>query len=293
MATYLFTWNPKRWDWKNLNNQILQLQNNEEVFNDWGTGSRKHNIGINDQFILVRVGVQPKGIIAIGSIESELFERNHWDKNLTKQGKKTSFVKLKFNNLSPATFIKEEELQKRFPKINWTPQTNGIKIDEAIAAEIFKELNTNLKLSHQDINAQLENEILQDPKLTETDKQQLVLSRIGQGQFRNLLIKYWNHCCVTDLPLINILIASHIKPWKVADNMERLDPYNGLLLTPNLDKLFDKGHISFDKNGKIMVSKVISEHMNALSISKEMRICLTPNHEKYMEYHRTQIFNGE
>ena len=88
----------------------------------------------------------------------------------------------------------------------------------------------------QDLDA-----IFADETTTETEKKNLVSTRIGQGQFRKDLIDYWKGCAATGYRNSRLLIASHIKPWRLADHQERLDPYNGLLLVPNLDKAFDLG----------------------------------------------------
>lgn len=122
-----------------------------------------------------------------------------------------------------------------------------------------------------------------------TEKQNLVKCRIGQGTFREKLIAYWNGCSVTKFKNIEILIASHIKPWSNSSNEERLDVYNGFLLTPNLDKLFDKGYISFDDNGKILISKKLKD-FQLLGISIEMRIPIEVEHKKYLSYHRNEVF---
>ncbi|WP_217543538.1 HNH endonuclease [Vibrio metschnikovii] len=137
----------------------------------------------------------------------------------------------------------------------------------------------------------IENEINKDPSLTNTEKEQLIKSRIGQGKFRESLIKYWKKCSITGCGKVDILRASHIKPWKDSNHNERLDVFNGLLLTPNLDALFDKGLISFDKFGGIIVSKDLTKvDLNALGISKSIKIDLAQEHEKYMSWHRENIY---
>jgi predicted restriction endonuclease len=93
-----------------------------------------------------------------------------------------------------------------------------------------------------------------------------------------------------------VLIASHIKPWNECDEFEKYDLYNGLLLSPNYDKLFDEYLISFDFEGKIMISNKLSDFdLKALGISKDDRILsekLTLNHLSYLIEHNS-IFNGE
>ncbi|MDR0868485.1 MAG: HNH endonuclease [Planctomycetota bacterium] len=92
-----------------------------------------------------------------------------------------------------------------------------------------------------------------------TERDELIKARIGQGLFRKKLIKLWQSCAVTGFPKPEFLIASHILPWRKSSNNERLNEYNGLLLQPNFDIYFDKGYISFDDNGNIILSKKIEE----------------------------------
>ena len=286
MNTYLFIWNPTKWDWTYIDEQIKQLQQGSDVVEDWAT-DRKKEIGKGDRFILVRVGSHPKGVIGIGEISKDIFTRKHWSSDHDKKDKTLNFVELKFQALNREPLLSLDYLESNFSNVKWTPQSNGNFISQEISSAIFQELTTN---THSNNELQIENEILENPNITETEKQQLVLSRKGQGSFRNLLIKYWNGCSITNCKLIDILIASHIKPWKDSTNFERLSPYNGLLLTPNLDKLFDKGLISFEKNGKIIISDRVNPHINELGILSDMRVYLTDKHQSFMEYHRKNVF---
>ena len=136
-------------------------------------------------------------------------------------------------------------------------------------------------------------QIIRNPEITETEKQQLVKARIGQGQFRDQLLSYWLSCCLTGCELQGVLRASHIKPWRTSSNAERLDLYNGLLLSPNMDALFDKGLISFEDTGEIMISSQLSESaLKSLGCSSEMKVALKPEHAKYLAYHRANQFLG-
>lgn len=141
------------------------------------------------------------------------------------------------------------------------------------------------------VEANAEQEIYQDPNISETEKQQLVKARLGQGLFRDRLVAFWGKCCVTGLDLRSVLRASHIKPWRDCCNSERLDVYNGLLLSPNMDALFDKGFISFSDTGEILISSQLTEdYMHLLGCSTSMRVNLVPEHEKYFSYHRNNLF---
>lgn len=131
------------------------------------------------------------------------------------------------------------------------------------------------------------NEIYQQSEITE--RESLVATRLGQGKFRDSLISYWGQCAATGFKVHTLLIASHIKPWRDSENTERTDPFNGLLLIPNLDKAFDRNFISFKANGDIIISKELEEPAR-LGISNSINIELTQEHQKYMEYHRDTQF---
>ena len=131
--------------------------------------------------------------------------------------------------------------------------------------------------------------IVLDKTLSVTEKSTLVKTRIGQGKFRVQLIDYWQGCSLTQYKKLPFLVASHIKPWRSSDHQERLNPYNGLLLLPNLDKAFDLGFISFKDKGQLVISNVLEDH-NLLGITDDMAIKLMPQHQDFMAYHREQVF---
>lgn len=119
----------------------------------------------------------------------------------------------------------------------------------------------------------------------------LTKARIGQGQYRKDLLKLWeNKCAVTKVGDENLLVASHIVAWNISDPKEKTDPYNGLLLTPNLDKLFDLGFISFDDNGNMLFKKEIENSLEKLSINKNSKLRrVFKQNIKYLKRHR-EIF---
>lgn len=127
-----------------------------------------------------------------------------------------------------------------------------------------------------------------------TEKEQIIKARKGQGKFRQNLEKIEKKCRVTGVKKKNFLIASHIKPWRVGDNYERLDGNNGLLLSPHIDKLFDKGWISFLTNGDLVyASDSIMEVLKAWGVDPKKNVGgFNPSQEKYLEFHRNNIFKG-
>lgn len=132
------------------------------------------------------------------------------------------------------------------------------------------------------------NNVQNDATLSITEREAIVKARIGQGKFRNNLVDYWRGCSISAFSHYDILIASHIKPWRVANNQQRLDIFNGLLLLPNYDRLFDKGYISFDDNGRIIYSRYINEtDKSILKMDDNLHLIIVEDaHKPYLKYHR-------
>ncbi len=129
-------------------------------------------------------------------------------------------------------------------------------------------------------------------------REQLIDARVGQGVFRSNVMRKWEYrCAVTDVGEERILIASHIKPWAECDSVEdALHPCNGLLLTPLLDRLFDRFLISFDSDRRILFSEDIDlGELSILGIHPDMHLrehCFLSLHEVFLEFHRDRFFSG-
>jgi len=126
-----------------------------------------------------------------------------------------------------------------------------------------------------------------------TEKLQLAKSRVGQGVFRESLFNEFQFCPITLCDDARLLIAGHIKPWNKSSNFERLDPKNGFLFTPTIDKLFDKGLISFNSDKSILLSSDLDqkniEHLN-LNNGDIIDNLPIEGREKYLRYHREKVF---
>lgn len=130
--------------------------------------------------------------------------------------------------------------------------------------------------------------------LSEKERDAYIKARIGQGKFRENLISHWGACSVTGCKELEILIASHIKPWRNCTVYEALQMTNGLLLIPNLDSLFDKGFISFENDGSIMLSSQLSDSVALqLGVNRNMKLKRVYDlSQPYLEYHRSNIFRN-
>ncbi|NEU30589.1 hypothetical protein GN156_07295 [bacterium LRH843] len=128
----------------------------------------------------------------------------------------------------------------------------------------------------------------------ETDAMSVVTSRKGQGKYKNRLLDTMKECPFTGISDPILLRASHAKPWSVSNNLERLDGYNGLLLTPTYDVLFDRGLISFMDDGTLMISSLVSkEIIKKLNLAPGRNYYLANESDKrspYLKYHREHVF---
>ncbi len=140
----------------------------------------------------------------------------------------------------------------------------------------------------------LRQRIESDPALTTTEKESIVLARRGQGLFRQRVQQIESRCRITGVDRPEHLRASHCKPWRDASNEERLDGENGLLLTPSINHLFDRGFISFKGNGDLLVSPVAHrpslERMGVATSHATNVGTFTHNQLAFLEFHRDKVF---
>jgi len=147
-------------------------------------------------------------------------------------------------------------------------------------------------VSNSEHSADLAQVLPEDIALTDTERDALIKARVGQSGYRDELLGYWGGCAVTDCCVPTLLRASHIKPWRAASGAERLDKFNGLLLTPNLDLAFDQGLISFDDSGQILLGEDLDpDSARALNITPDLRLRqINPRHRGYLAWHRENLF---
>jgi predicted restriction endonuclease len=131
---------------------------------------------------------------------------------------------------------------------------------------------------------------------TSTEVERWVVQRVGQDLFRAALLDYWQQrCCVTGLAVPELLRASHIKPCALCDtDEERLDVFNGLLLAPHLDALFDGGWMTVQADGTVLFStRLDTDALQLLGIKDGMVfVGLTDAHQHYLEFHRSVVFKN-
>ena len=149
--------------------------------------------------------------------------------------------------------------------------------------------------AEQDYELVLKEEFKKLPdEIKNTEVERLVRQRVGQDTYRKAMLEYWGGACaVTGVAIPEILRASHAKPWAECESdAQRLDVFNGFLLSANLDALFDRGLISFDEQGSLLVGKQLtSTDLAKLGVDGSMRLrWLADDHLEYLCWHRDNLF---
>lgn len=200
-----------------------------------------------------------------------------------------------------------------------TPDGNGLqsvyltRIGTALASTLFAligtEANQVADVGHQvneiehdspaperDIEEwerRVEVAITSDVAIRETERIALVQARRGQGRFRDAVRSIERACRVTRVERMEHLIASHIQPWRDCSNEQRLDGENGFLLTPTVDHLFDKGFISFEDTGQLIVSPVADQRSLArmgIDAGRSVNVgAFSEGQRRYLDFHRDNV----
>lgn len=166
----------------------------------------------------------------------------------------------------------------------------GLAADAAQLYDVLRVLHSLQTHPASVLSAKVEARLAAIPATERTNE---VRQRIGQDVFREALMELWEGRCAlsgSDLPL-SLLRASHAKPWSLADDNERLDPFNGLLLAVHYDALFDQGLITFGDDGSLLVSSLLSQDARKtfhLDDFTSLRFIL-PGHIEYLNFHRKNI----
>lgn len=138
--------------------------------------------------------------------------------------------------------------------------------------------------------------LLQDfvQTLDDTERDAVIKARVGQGPYRDALFERWGGCSITSVTMKDLLTASHIKPWSQCETAdERISVANGLLLVPTLDRLFDRGFITFADDFKIRISSQLSRaHQRYLGLDRntQLRLRQFDDLKPFLQWHRERVF---
>ncbi|MFO7747444.1 MAG: HNH endonuclease [Orrella sp.] len=226
-------------------------------------------------------------------------------------------VKVRFTSLSNQIRPKDhiDRLRPFLPHRYSPLQTNGNGIQSVYLASVNEELAAALihligaetnplireslliePVAADDLDfweSQMEQTIRQTETISDTERLALISSRIGQGLFKQRVMQIENHCRITKVENAAHLIASHCKPWRDSTDSERLNGENGLLLTPSIDHLFDRGFIGFENNGRLIISPVAHRlSLVRMGIETESEInvgTFSSGQREFLEFHRDSV----
>jgi hypothetical protein len=296
MNYWLFTCNPKRYP-------VVFHDLEMNSINRWMVSVHKKEIAIGDKVAFWIGGNSDPGIYMFAEIAGNLTSGPHYQikgktANYVKFGKCRTFP---LNPVQMESMSKSKSLSKTLKYIRKSHQspTRLSASDWKFLIAEQKRINNKVKLKGVTSTDQRktsedneEKRISRDYANKPTQRKALINARSGQGRYRSELIKREKRCRITGIADKSFLVASHIKPWALSNDKEKLDSNNGLLLTPNLDRAFDRGLISFSSTGEILISKRLS-----VSVSKVLGInsttyigALNFAQQKYLKFHRENIF---
>jgi predicted restriction endonuclease len=139
----------------------------------------------------------------------------------------------------------------------------------------------------------LEQDLVKDSTIRETERLEIIRARNGQGLFKDRVSRIESRCRITGVENPVHLVASHCKPWRDSTNEERLNGENGLLLTPSIDHLFDRGFIGFEDSGKLIISPVAhhpSLQRMGIDTMKVVNVGdFTNGQKQFLEFHRSAV----
>lgn len=186
------------------------------------------------------------------------------------------------------------EIEKYYPTIKqqkaWTAGVRGVLYRGISNHRNFKKIDDGLfALIQYD-----ENSLFLDEYAKDTETATVIKIRKGQSKFRDKLLKKLKpQCPITQINDKRLLVASHIKPWALSNDIERLDTDNGFVLSTMVDRLFDGGLITFSLKKEIIISKSLSiKNAERIGIQSEQIISKLPvvGREKYLKYHQNKVF---
>lgn len=139
----------------------------------------------------------------------------------------------------------------------------------------------------------LEEQVETDATVPETDRDAIIRARRGQGLFKQRVMRIETRCRITGVDNPSHLLASHCKPWRDSSNEERLNGENGLLLTPSIDHLFDRGFIGFEDSGNLIISPVAHKpSLHKMGVETEGIVnvgTFTEGQRQFLEFHRNAV----
>lgn len=197
-----------------------------------------------------------------------------------------------------AVRLSDPRMVRELERAGYAREASGaIVVDSDQALDRLMRRAAQVALSLPDAPLHEYQQLIAAASIESTETERLVKQRIGQSVYRKALLTLWDgRCAVTDLAAPELLRASHARPWAQCESdRQRLDPFNGLLLTPNLDALFDQGWISFQGDGAMIVSPLPNASVRACLIDglPDRLRWVSAEHLPYLAFHRDNVFRRD
>jgi 5-methylcytosine-specific restriction protein A len=234
VATYLLAWNPKRWHWDDLPDRVREIEDKGSTLRRWSCGGSTQ-IRQGDRLFLIRLGEEPKGILASGEAVSDWYEGSHWDADKARSGETTHYVDVTFDALFdpseepilPRHFLNEPP----FSDQHWDTQSSGIRIHDHVAAALEEEWAQYLVL-------ETPQEILQVGTFVEGSTKQITVNSYERSRraAKHCVDRYGHACSVCSFNFAQtygevgegFIHVHHLKPLSQVGSGYRVDPIQDL-----------------------------------------------------------------
>lgn len=289
---WLLQVNPKVWD-------IASYLEAGHQIDRWSISNNKKRIRPGDRFILWLSGANG-GAIGWGRMgikldpNSKSANDEYWEKPKSDRTEYFSLTvdELFFDSPIPRSILKDDAIFGKSIIFRSAQSGNAMHLtqDEWAAFEIHQQASKGLIVLDDDAIELRRIDL--DTSIPVTEKITLTKSRVGQGLYRELLQAIESSCRVTGVSDPQLLTASHIKPWALSSDIEKLDGNNGLFLSPHVDRLFDRGLISFTDDGDLLVSDSVDlDQLMLWGIDPTNNVgSFNPKQSEYLAWHRHNIF---
>lgn len=168
-------------------------------------------------------------------------------------------------------------------------EADAVRVAASAPEGIVQVANAEVELWEHHLEAAID----ADTAIAETDREALIIARRGQGLFKQRVMGIERRCRVTGVENPIHLRASHCKPWRDSTNEERLLGENGLLLTPSIDHLFDRGFISFENSGALIIAPVAHRpSLQRMGVPTDRVFNVgefTEGQRHFLQYHRESV----
>jgi len=292
---WLLQVNPKVWD-------IAGYLDAGHSIDRWSISQNKNLIRPGDRFILWLSGANG-GVIGWGRMGEKLDPNlksandEYWE---TPKSDRTEYFSLKvdelfFDSPIPRSVLKADAVFGKAIIFRAAQSGNAVRVTEDEWAAFEIHLKTGKGLTVLDDDEIELRRIDLDKTIPVTEKVSLTKSRVGQGLYRERLQTIETSCRITGVSDPQLLTASHIKPWAVSTDVEKLDGNNGLFLSPHIDRLFDRGLISFSDTGDLLISGLVAEdQLTRWGIYQGVNVgAFNAKQSEYLAWHRKKYsFTG-